>query len=478
MRNIPSARGASVTMVSTLATFSTALLMQRLSGQGVGLDILAVVLSLSLARVPGHQGWRRAGLTVVMVPLIGIGAVSLGQLLQQHFVVGAVVLTTAISASFFLRQFPWGLAQAGRLLLLPVTSILVVPAIGFTGGSSGRWWDALVALVALAWVTLITRIAMWIGLVSSPPVVPVRSANAPWRRSGQTRMALQLGVSLTVAMVIGRSFFPNHWNWTVLTAIIVCGSGPSRGEVAVKGVTRLIGASFGTLTASAVASELPGHHDSTVIVIFAILFVGSWWRETYYAVWAGGATCVMALLTSYFGTFGSSVLGTRLLAILIGAACSIVVCSVVYPISTGQMVRRRRGNALAALQDLIRSLTGSKAELQIARHHFEQHISELRQAVRPLRWQQITLGAVLPPNAALLATTSAVLGCVEPTVTAITAAQGNAGDPRLADSATVVVNHITHVRRRLAGRAESSAFTPIVVNGSLAQLNEAVLAIP
>ncbi len=400
IRNIPDPRRAVVTIVSTLATFGSALILQRATGQSVSLDILAVVLSLSLSRVPGNHGWRRGVVTVAMVPIIGICAVSMGQLLLQHFVVGAAILTAAISASFFLRQFPWGFAQAGRLLLLPVTAILVVPAIGFTGGANGRWWDAAVALIALTWVTVTNGIAIWIGLVpprraSVPVQSTAQSTKTSWLRSGQTRMALQLAVSLTIAFLIGRNFFPTHWNWTVLTAIIVCGSGPSRGEVAVKGVTRLIGATVGTFIAGALASGLPGHHDSTVAIIFGILFVGSWWRETHYAVWAACATCVMALLTSYFGTFGGSVLGTRLLAILIGAACSIAVCSVVYPISTEQMVRRRRGNALAALQDLTRSLAMPDADLQAAQHHLDLRVQELQQAVRPLRWQTGRFGTCI-----------------------------------------------------------------------------------
>src|SRR5580658_6373904 len=95
IRGIPDIRSAVVTMSATLASFATALVIRALSGQGLSLVILAVVLTLSMSRLPGQHGWKRGLTTVCMVPIVGIGAVAMGQLLQQHFLIGAAVLTVA-----------------------------------------------------------------------------------------------------------------------------------------------------------------------------------------------------------------------------------------------------------------------------------------------------------------------------------------------------------------------------------------------
>ncbi len=74
-----------------------------------------------------------------------------------------------------------------------------------------------------------------------------------------------------------------------------------------------------------------------------------------------------------------------------------------------------------------------------------------------------------------MATTSAVARCAEPARAAV--ANRPPDDPTLAVTAGVVVRHIGEVRKRLAGRAVSGEFQPTVVDGCLAELNEAVLAI-
>jgi len=445
----------------------------------VSLVILAVVLSLSLSRLPVNHGWRKNLVTLAVVPVVGISAVSVSQLLQQHFALGATVLTLAIASSFLLRQFSWSIAQAGRLLLLPATAILVVPAVGFTGAGDGRWWVTAVGVTALIWVTAFRHLATWLALVPPNPKVAIVPSPAPFFRSGQTRMALWMAISVAIAFTVGRNYFPLHWNWTVLTAIIVCGGGPSRGEVVVKGVARLIGAGVGTLIATVVAAGLPGHQNETVVIIFAVLFVGTWWRDAHYAVWAACATCVMALLTSYFDSFGGpSVLTTRWLAIVIGAACSVGVCSLIYPIPIERIVRRRRGNALAALQDLAKAMATPGADVRMAGRQLEFRVTELKQSLRPFRWQQKMLGALWPPDAVLMSTTTAVLDCLDPASIALAYAQIRPDDPDLADSALDVARHIGAVRKRLANRTDVDVFTPSVIDGGLAELNQAVLAIP
>jgi hypothetical protein len=286
-------------------------------------------------------------------------------------------------------------------------------------------------------------------------------------------------VALTAAFVVGRTFFPLHWNWTVLTATIVSGGGPSRGEVVVKGTARLVGAGIGTVVATVLATSLPGHHTDAVVLIFVLLFFGSWWREIHYAAWAACVTCVMALLNTYLGTPGTtSLLSTRLMAIVIGAACATAACALIVPVTTTSMVRRRRALALQSLGDLMGGIAEGASDLPSRLHQFEARALELRRTRRPLRVQQAVVGGIWPVDPVLLATTASVLHCVHPARLVIAAAHTDGADNDLRSAAGVVGAHIGRTRQRLAGTApEGTSPLTVVHDPRVRPLDEAVLAI-
>jgi hypothetical protein len=481
---------AVITMAATLGTFGSALVLERVSQQNLSLVVLSVVLALSLSRLPQGGGGRHRLLDLAVVPLVALCAGSVGQLLLQRPNLGAVAFIVAMTVAMWARQFGRRVARLARLLTLPVTSMLVVPAAGLGIGAHARLWQMAAALVAFAWVVGVQTVARWCRLL--PP--DVASAKAPALRSGlrsggparrlssHTRMALQLAVALTAAFMLGRSFFPLHWNWTVLTATIVCGGGPSRGEVVMKGVARLIGAGVGTLVATALAVELPGRHVGTVVLVFVLLFVGSWWREIHYAAWAACVTCVMALLNSYLGYLGptstASLLSTRLLAIAIGAACATAACCLVFPVTTTSIVRRRRALALQALGDVLHGLAEGTSDLQPRMHQLELRALELGRVRRPLHLQQLVVGKLWPVDAHLLASTASVLQCLDPARTLLaTATATPEADDDLRGAAVALAKNVGRTRQRLAG-TPTEGNSMLAVHHTRAQhLHCAVLAI-
>jgi hypothetical protein len=368
----------------------------------------------------------------------------------------------------WLRQFGPTVARSARLLTLPVTSILVVPGVGIQFGSDMRWWQMAVALAALVWVLGVQAVAGNLRLgpptpVHTPPAAAARPSVRSSRLSGHTRMALQLAAALIVAFVVGRTLFPQHWNWTVLTAVIVCGGGPSRAEVVMKGASRLFGAGVGTVVAAALASVLPGHHADTVVLIFVLLFFGFWWRETYYAVWAACVTCVTALLNSYLGTVGTtSLLATRLEAILVGAVVATIASALILPITTSAIVRRRRGAALAALGHLAHGMADASPDLEHRLHAFEIRTDEARAAVHPLRLQHHLLQRVWPPDPQMLASVDALEACRLPARQAFRTLLGGDADPPLTSAARTLAHNVGRTRKLLAGTAdEGVALKPI-----------------
>ncbi|HEY1827309.1 MAG TPA: FUSC family protein [Acidimicrobiales bacterium] len=474
---------ALVTIAATLGAFASALVLRGVSHQPLTIVILCVVLSLSLSRQPTHAGWKGRLTGVAVVPLVAVGASSIGHLLLARANLGASAFIVAMVAAMWLRQFGPRVARLARLLTLPITSILVVPAIGVSSGSDDHWWQMAVALVALLWVYGVQAIASRLGrLPPDPPPRPSAGAEGAQKRkwlSGHTRMAVQLAVALTAAFVVGRIVFPGHWNWTVLTATIVCGGGPSRGEVVAKGISRLMGAAVGTAGATGLAHLFPGHDADAVVLIFVLLFLGSWWREVQYAVWAACVTCVMAVLNDYLGTVDTtSLLGTRLEAIVAGAACAIVASACVLPVPTTSIVRKRRGAALAALADIVRALPEDSVAALGALRAFEVRLHELRRSVRPLRVQHRVLGWIWPSDPVLLSTIDAVEACRAPARAAVLAVQSEGEhDENLAHASGELIRAIGQARQLLAGRIAEVHFRFEAHDERLVSLRDAVVAV-
>jgi hypothetical protein len=475
-------RRALIAMTATLGTFGCCLVLRNVSHQPLTVVILGVVLSLSLSRQPARAGCRHQLVRLAAVPLIAVGAESIGRLLLDDINLGATLFIIAMTATMWLRQFGPEVSQVARVLALPITSILVVPGIGLQSGGHTVWWQALVALVALAWVVGTQFLAVRLQFLPADRpgrVAPTTTQARSSRLNGHTRMAVQLAIALTAAFIIGRIFFPQHWNWTVLTATIVCGGGPGRGDVVMKGISRLVGAGVGTVVAAWVATLFPGHAEGAVILIFVLLFVATWWREAHYAVWAASVTCVMALLNTYLGTPNTiSLLGTRLEAIVAGAVCATIVCATVLPITTTAMVRRRRGAALQALGELARGVAEDAEDLPQRLITFETRADEVRRTVRPLRVQRALVGRLWSPDPFLLTSVQFVHACRQPARQLVDAVlsegQGNHG---LSQAGFAVVRNIGRTRQLLAGVVEGPVEMTAVEEGPLVSLNAAVLAI-
>jgi uncharacterized membrane protein YccC len=161
---------------------------------------------------------------------------------------------------------------------------------------------------------------------------------------------------------LGFLLFPQHVSWLILTAFIVCSGNRGRADVLYKSGLRIVGAASGTVLASVYLVVLPAGHLALqgpwlVVVLLAILSIGLWLREWTYAAWAVAMTLVITLIQ---GAVGSSVTGgipegaelwTRILAIIVGAACGVLASWFVLPVRSEGVVRKRVAGALAALSE-------------------------------------------------------------------------------------------------------------------------------
>lgn len=219
---------------------------------------------------------------------------------------------------------------------------------------------------------------------------------------------MQSTAALALAFTVGQLAFGRHWPWVVITVLAVSLRATSRGEVAVSTAERLAGALAGTVVATAVAMLATPAPVPATLLIFAALGAGMALRPYGYAWWAAAMTASLSLLYGLLGEpAGASVLGERLLAILVGGACAVLPAALLAPVRTRTAVRRRIGAALRSVGAALRA--GPTVE---ATRDADRALAQLRLRSRPLRllrrssaeagWARTLLDSAPALHAALL----------------------------------------------------------------------------
>lgn len=171
-------------------------------------------------------------------------------------------------------------------------------------------------------------------------------------------MAIQMAVALAAAFSVGWLVFPEHAMWVVLTAFIVNAGNRGRAEVLHTSALRVAGAIGGSVLALGLATAAPASGGSVaVVVVFVVLFAGTWLRSYSYAFWALAVTVALTILQQLFGVTPAAgeagLLVERVLAILVGALLGIGAAWFVLPVRSTDVLRRRLSELLVALGSLL-----------------------------------------------------------------------------------------------------------------------------
>lgn len=382
-------RATTATMVAVLLGYGSALLLEHFAHLHVDIVIQSVVLTLALARTQRGADAADRAIGLAVLPAVAVAAAGLSTLMSRHPDIGDALFVAAVSLSVWVRRFGPRAAKAGTTAVLPLVSLLVVRV---PGAPPYDYWVALIALIAAFWV-LVAQLTLW----------PQPAAPAPATTTGtvSTRMALQMGAALGTAFVAGRIAFSTHWSWAVLTAFIVCGGARGRADALHKGALRALGAALGTVVAAGIAGAGAfGAGDRTsVVLILALLGVGTWLRPLSYAYWAGCVTAALSLLYGYFGESAQPLLRTRLAAILVGALIGIAASWLVLPVRTGDVLRRRTAEALLPLGQLLTCLGTEPlqpAELRLHQARFDRSVGQLVVIAGPLEAQRALVRRLRP----------------------------------------------------------------------------------
>lgn len=491
-----SIQGTLPLVVTMLFCFASGLALDHAEHLGPTVVVLTVVMGLTLGRTQRHGGVGQRLLSLATLPVVSVACTEVGRLFVQRPNVADALFTLAISFSIWVRRLGPLWTRVGTLIALPFTALLVTPVPQIPGAtpSAGHMmlWSAAAAVVAYCWVWLVTEAAERLGLVPrlprraephrSEPHRPEPNRSEPHRpepegpapagprtRTGlarvptSSRMALQMMLSLGAAFAIGRGAFGAHWAWIVLTAFIVNSGNRGRGDVALKALLRVLGAGVGTVVATLVAGALPPRDNIAIVIILIVLAVGSWLRTISYVYWAGCVTSVLSLLQGYFGEGHVGLIGERLLQIVLGGALAVPIAWWVLPVRSGDVLRKRLAECLAALTEVLVAALREPGEAA-ARHTAFAASAQLLEQVAPAMTAHRVLHRALGKQAGHPADAIAAVRDCAPAVAAIAEEARLRPESLRADGipglAKAVIGNITAARKAI-GRRPDAQFKPL-----------------
>ncbi|GAA2343558.1 hypothetical protein GCM10010170_028570 [Dactylosporangium salmoneum] len=320
-----------------LATVATLAPIAGAAHTGIGIVVLGAAVSLMSARsAHARSPWR-----LLLVPVGAVVIATFAVLFHTAHAFGDAFFVVTVAAATAARALGPAAGRFGRALILPLIGMLIAPI------NPGPH-----PLRTLAWATLAVFVAEVYGLLRVQPAEEeLPSTAAPrihaWR-------AAQSALALTLAFTIGQTVFGEHWAWTVISAYTVGAAARSRGDALLKGAHRTLGALGGTAVATCLTLLIGDHRQVAVALLLAILAAAFSLRQYGYAWWAAGVTAALALLYSLLGVSGTEalpLLGTRLLAVFVGALCAILPATLLAPIRTGAVLHKRTAETLRSARD-------------------------------------------------------------------------------------------------------------------------------
>ena len=456
-------RLALVAMAGMLASGASVILLVPVAHRRIDFTLQAVMLALSFARTARGADLRDRSIGLALLPAIAMTIAAVHALAFRHPIIDDAFLVMIVSVSIWIRRFGPRASGIGISAVLPVVAILVVRTAASSPGDAYALWMGLAALLSVLWVFVLQWAARSIGFIASTPSPKrvsedAQTAQRPGtaatpRMLSSTRMALQMGAALFAAGVIGRLVFPTHGEWAMITAFIVCSGARGRGDVVYKAALRIVGAVIGTAVGTWLAWVFGPRNAWAIVAIFGVLTVATWLRSRNYAYWAGGFTAALALLYGLQGETSPALLMVRIEAIMIGALLGVMASSLLFPIRTADLARRRIANALAALADFIGSKELDPDVLAQRRTQFEDAIDQIDEIAPPLEAHR-RLSRYIQSRPHIADAIDAVRQCREPARAIVreTAAGDVATEPEIARLKAAVLANINAVRRAIGRR--------------------------
>jgi uncharacterized membrane protein YgaE (UPF0421/DUF939 family) len=320
---------------------------------------------------------------------------SSGQLLHQRLFDAELAVTNMARFSEAMSRFdlPAGQRAEIRLALLDIvredargarthaSNLIGLLAEDVTSGEYGstvvvprRFAASVIALADAMtdWISLGTTdegkgtfqpsVNLFGGWLPGSSQVSATASAEPGTRRGDrihlqpyTRTAIQMGIAVGTAIVLGDLLSGARFYWAVIAAFITFMGANNTGEQVRKALFRVAGTVAGIGAGLLLVNVIGDNTALSLTVILVALFLGFYLMRINYAFMVVGITVMVSQLYVQLGEFSGSLLLLRLEETALGSAVAIAVVVLVLPLRTRRVLR-------IALRDHIHAVS------QIADH--------------------------------------------------------------------------------------------------------------
>jgi uncharacterized membrane protein YgaE (UPF0421/DUF939 family) len=173
------------------------------------------------------------------------------------------------------------------------------------------------------------------------------------RLAPYTRVAIQMGVAVGGAIILGVQLSSQRFYWAVIAAFVTFMGANSTGEQLRKGFLRVAGTVAGILIGSLLVSVIGHNNYGAIAVILGALFFGIYLLRVNYAFMVVGVTIMVSQLYQQLGEFSNSLLVLRLEETSIGAAFAMIVALTVLPLRTRRVLDVGMRQLVGAIGQLV-----------------------------------------------------------------------------------------------------------------------------
>jgi uncharacterized membrane protein YgaE (UPF0421/DUF939 family) len=217
------------------------------------------------------------------------------------------------------------------------------------------------------------------------------------RLASHSRVAIQMAVAVTGAIVLGDLLSGRRFYWAVIAAFVTFMGANNAGEQLRKGFYRVTGTVIGVLIGALLAHVVGQRTDLAIAVILGSLFIGLYLMRISYGFMVIGITVMVSQLYVQLDEFSDSLLVLRLEETALGAGVAALTVLCVVPLRTQRVAR-------VAFRQYLHALIGA-VELAIENLGAPGHGRSLRNSARTVdATYQALLSTVVPRRVPFIAT--------------------------------------------------------------------------
>ncbi len=170
----------------------------------------------------------------------------------------------------------------------------------------------------------------------------------PW-----SRLAIQIGIALAAATVLGDVISPSRYYWAVIAVFTTFMGANTSGEQSTRAVLRVAGTAIGIVVGSLAVDAVGRHVGWSLALILVTLFLGFYLIRVNYTFFVIALTVVLSQLYQELNEFSDTLLLYRLAETALGAVIAIAVVTLVLPLRTRRVLRVAFRNHIRAIETLV-----------------------------------------------------------------------------------------------------------------------------